>query len=191
MSSLTIWTLAISAWGVLAPLAAWSMGKQAGADEFRRSYLATPCCSFDRTPTEEHHMNRKSRTTGLVIAIIAALAILTGCQHKSDTVSQNISKDADSYKVFRQIVVYNGITDKYILEVDGWCALGNDDPANEVSYTCKVQEPDGSTGYVKDIINRSDNTFVYEHQLTPSHVSDTYFRVILRPETIVPDIQFQ
>lgn len=131
-------------------------------------------------------MTRRKRITAAVLAVVATTLFISGCKHKSDTVSHNLSQDADSYKVFRQIVVYNAITDKYILEVDGWCALGNDDPPTEVSYTCKV---DG--GYVKDIINRSDNTLVFEHQLTPHSVSDTYFRVILRPETIIPDLNFQ
>lgn len=122
----------------------------------------------------------------LMVLLVGAALLLTGCSHKSDTVSKNISKDADSYKVFRQIVVYNGITDKIILEVDGFCALGNDDPAEYVSYTCK-----GPGGYIKDIINRSDNTLVFEHQINAVKVSDTYFKVIVRPETILPDINFQ
>jgi hypothetical protein len=133
----------------------------------------------------------KNRFLAPIVMIVAALLFVSGCQHKSDTVSQNLSTQADSYKVFRQIVLYNGLTDKYILEVDGWCALGNDDPSYEVSYTCKVTEPGGKIGYVKDIIEKSDNTLVYEHQLTPISVSDTYFRVILRPESIVPNLQFQ
>lgn len=131
---------------------------------------------------------RKNRLLAPIFMIVCALLFLSGCTHKSDTVSQNISNDADQYKVFRQIVVYNAITDKYILEVDGWCALGNDDPSNEVSYTCKV----GEKSYVKDIVHVSDNTLVFEHQLKPSaNVSDTYFQVTLRPETIIPNINFQ
>lgn len=129
---------------------------------------------------------RKPRIVAPVIGVLAILALATGCKHKSDTVSQNLSADADSYKVFRQIVVYNGLTDKYILEVDGWCALGNDDPSNEVSYTCKVPG-----GYTKDIIHTSDNVLVFEHQLKPHNVSDTYFKVILRPESVIPDLNFQ
>lgn len=131
-------------------------------------------------------LRNRRRVLAPIFVVLAVLLLATGCKHKSDTVSENLSKDADSYKVFRQIVLYNGITDKYILEVDGWCALGNNDPADEVSYTCKVPG-----GYVKDIVKKSDNTLVYEHQLTPHNVSDTYFKVILRPETIIPDINFQ
>lgn len=129
-------------------------------------------------------MNRISKVVGVFIALVVALS-LVGCSHKSDTVSKNLSKEADSFRVFRQIVVYNSITDKYILEVDGWCALGNND-SGQVTYTCKVPG-----GYVKDIVKQSDNTFVFVHQLKPKSVSDTYYKVILRPETIIPNIDFQ
>lgn len=121
----------------------------------------------------------------LATALVAGVA-LTGCSHKSDTVSHNLSQEADDFKVFRQIVVYNGFTDKYILEVDGWCALGNNDSSREVTYTCKT--PDG---YTKDIIQRSDNTFVFVHQLEPKNVSADFFQVTLRPETVIPDLKIR
>jgi hypothetical protein len=124
---------------------------------------------------------------GKSVLLAGALALaVTGCTHKSDTVSENISKEADSYNVFRQVVVYNSITDQIVLEVDGFCALGNSDNGDEVSYTCKTDE-----GYIKDIIEKSDNTFVFVHQIGGVNVSDTYFKVIVRPETIIPDVDFQ
>lgn len=120
----------------------------------------------------------------ILAAIVAAIALfsLSACKHDSDVVSKNLSNDADQYKIFRQIVVYNGFTDKYILEVDGYCALGNNDDASEVTYTCKTDK-----GYIKDIIYKSDNTFVFEHQLYPVNVSKDYFKVILKPSEVIPD----
>lgn len=122
------------------------------------------------------------KTIASSLAIIALAAGLTACDHDSDVVSENLSNDADNYKVFRQIVVYNSITDKYVLEVDGYCALGNDDSSSETTYTCK-----SPAGYVKDIIKRSDNTFVFVHQLYPRNVSASYFKVTLKPSEIIPD----
>ena len=129
-------------------------------------------------------MTRKIALMGVGLALAGSLV---GCQKKSDVVSDNISKDADSYKVFRHIVVYNGITDKYILEVEGYCSLGNDDPNYLVTYTCKGE--DGR--YIKDIIEKSDNTFVFVHQLHPTKASDTHTKIILRPETLIPDFDVQ
>lgn len=123
-----------------------------------------------------------TRTT-LAACLIALGAVgLSACAHDSDVVSENLSNDADAYKIFRQIVVYNAITDKYVLEVEGYCSIGNNDGAAEVTYTCKSPQ-----GYVKDIIERSDNTFVFVHQLTPTNVSEDYFKVTLKPSQIIPD----
>jgi hypothetical protein len=117
----------------------------------------------------------------IFLATILAGLCLTACSHNNDVVSKNLSNEADQFHVFRQIVVYNGFTDKYILEVDGYCALGNHDAADEVTYTCK--SPDG---YVKDIIEKSDNTFVFVHQLSPKNVSDNFYQVTLKPTEIIP-----
>ena len=128
-------------------------------------------------------MKKITRAGALIGAGLVAATSLTGCmESQSDVADRNLSKEADDYKVFRQIVVYNGVTDKYVLEVRGWCALGNNDSGTKVTYTCKTNR-----GLVKDIINRSDNIMVFAHQLRPKNVSTKYFKVILRPTTIVPD----
>lgn len=131
-------------------------------------------------------MHRIAKIIAVLTAIFVAIIGLSACNSDSDVVSKNLSKDADNYKVFRQIVVYNAITDKYILEVQGYCALGNDDGSTKVTYTCK--SPDG---YVKDIIKKSDNTFVFVHQLHPRNVSSKYFKVILKPTEVIPDFELR
>lgn len=120
-----------------------------------------------------------------LVAIGAAVVVgatLTGCTHDSDAVSSNLSNESDQYKIFRQIVVYNSFTDKYILEVKGFCSLGNHDSGDEVTYTCKTPQ-----GYVKDVIKKSDNTFVFVHQLHPKNVSKDYFEVTLKPTEVIPN----
>jgi hypothetical protein len=126
----------------------------------------------------------------LAATAVLALGTMTACENDADVVSKNLSTDADNYKVMRQIVVYNSFTDKYILEVIGFCALGNSDPAGSVSYTCKVGKGQGSGGYVKDIIKKSDNVTVFAHQLEPVNVSPDYYKVTLKPTTVVPDFEF-
>lgn len=125
-----------------------------------------------------------------LFAALAALVLvfsLAACgEHDSDVVSKNLSTDSDNYKVFRQIVVYNAITDTPVLEVQGYCALGNNDGASETTYTCKSPQ-----GYVKDIIKRSDNTFVYVHQLYPRNVSADFFKVTIKPTTLIPDFELR
>lgn len=131
-------------------------------------------------------MNKIKIAAPAIAAVLAATA-LAGCTSDADVSSRNLSKEADNFQVFRQIVVYNGITDKYILEIQGFCSLGNDDPAGQVTYTCKT----GPDEYVKDIIKKSDNTFVFAHQLHPKNVSSNFFQVNFKPASVVPDVKLR
>lgn len=130
-------------------------------------------------------MRNKFKALLGVLGVLSVL-FLAGCSSDSDVTSRNLSKDADNYKVFRQIVVYNGITGEYVLEVQGYCAMGNDDTSTSISYTCK--SPDG---FIKDIIRRGDNIMVFAHQLYPVNVSDDYFKVVIKPTTLVPDFELR
>jgi hypothetical protein len=53
----------------------------------------------------------------LFVPIVLGLLFLTGCTD-ADTVSYNLSKDADYFKVNRRIVFYNGITADYMLTIE-------------------------------------------------------------------------
>jgi len=124
------------------------------------------------------------RLTIIAAGTALGLIALAGCSD-ADVASHNMSKEADNFGVYRQIVVYNGITDKYILEVRGFCSIGNDDKAGEVTYTCKT----GEDQYVKDIIKKSDNVLVFAHQLKSKGVSSGRYEVNFKPSAIAPDIR--
>lgn len=122
----------------------------------------------------------------LLAATLAATALTAAaCSSDADVSSHNLSREADNFQVFRQIVVYNGITDKYILEVEGYCSLGNTDGPGEVTYTCKT----GPDQYIKDIIKRSDNTLVFAHQLHPIGASPDFYQVNFKPSSVLPDVK--
>jgi len=123
-----------------------------------------------------------------LVALGLAVTSLAACSD-ADTVSRNLSKDADNFKVWRQIVLYNGITDKYILEIDGYCSIGNDDETDRVNVTCKVNDGNDSNSYTKDIYFKSDNTMVFEHQVAGVHESPDHYKVVLKPETVIPGIE--
>ena len=123
------------------------------------------------------------RTIAAAVAAVGAFA-LAGCASDADVASKNLSKDADNFKILRQVVLYNGITDKYIVSVEGFCSLGNSDGPGQVSVTCKVGEK-----YIKDIFMRSDNTLVFEQQLNATNVSVDHYKVIFKPTTVIPDFE--
>ncbi|MBT2502997.1 hypothetical protein [Curtobacterium sp. ISL-83] len=130
-------------------------------------------------------MNKRTIAT-VAIAATAVLA-LAGCTSQADTVSENLSRDADSFKIHRQIVFYNGITDKYIAEVDGLCSLGNNDSSKQRTVTCKI----GPDKYVKETFGLSDNTMVWSLQTEPAKADPYRYKVIFKPESIIPNIETQ
>ena len=127
------------------------------------------------------------RTIVTILAAGTALLGVAACSSDADVASHNLSKAADNFEVQRRIVFYNGITDKYILEVVGLCSIGNDDPARYVSITCKV----GPDKYVKNFFFKSDNTTVWSEQLQSNDVSTDHYRVVFKPESVVPQFDLR
>jgi hypothetical protein len=122
----------------------------------------------------------------LVLFVVLAL-IMTGCATDADVVSQNLSKSADMFQINRRIVFYNGITGDYILVVEGLCSLGNNDPAGELSVTCKT----GPDSYKKHFLGLSDNVTYFAEQIDPSSVDIYHYKVIFKPSTIIPDVDLK
>jgi protein involved in sex pheromone biosynthesis len=127
----------------------------------------------------------KTRTLATIAVSAAAVLALAGCSSEADTTSYNLSKDADNFKIHRQIVFHNDITDSYIAEVSGLCSLGNDDGAHETTVTCKIA-PDK---YVKEIFRMGDNTSVSSIQSEPVDADPYRYKIIFKPEQIIPDIE--
>lgn len=121
-----------------------------------------------------------------IAATIAMASLLAGCSD-ADVASSNLSKAADNFEVNRRVVFYNGITGGYMLTVEGLCSLGNQDKAREVTITCKT----GKGEYKKHFLGLSDNVTFFVEQLEPNKVSAYHYRVIFKPQTIIPDVDFR
>lgn len=121
----------------------------------------------------------------LAIALIMMVAILTACT-EADTVSHNLSKSADSFEVQRRVVFFNGITDKYLLTVEGLCSL-NTDNEKKLTVTCKVSE----NSYKKHYLGLSDNVSYFVEQTDAKYEDAYHYKVLFRPQSIVPDIDLQ
>jgi hypothetical protein len=121
----------------------------------------------------------------LGLLLVMAVAIM-GCKSKADTVSDNVSKEAEQFHVERKIVGINGITDKVLFEVTGRCSIESGDSLpNTLDVICKV----GPNTYVKHYLGLSDNVTWVSTQIKASNVDPYHTEVILRPTTIVPDFR--
>lgn len=121
-----------------------------------------------------------------VIVILTLLVVLLAACTEADIASHNISKAADSFEINRRIVFFNGITDKYLLTIEGLCSL-NINSEKALRVTCKVGEEEFKRHY----LGLSDNVSYFVEQVEPASVDPFHYRVIFRPESIVPDIDLQ
>jgi hypothetical protein len=122
----------------------------------------------------------------IIIPLLLVWLFLAGCSD-ADIASQNLSKDADYFRIVRRIVFYNWITDSYMLTIEWRCSLGNYDTAEQLTVTCKTWEDE----YKKHFLWLSDNVTYFVEQLDWRNVSVDHYKVIFKPSAITPDIELQ
>ena len=125
----------------------------------------------------------KGNTT-LAVLFASIIAGVTGCSD-AKIASANLTRSADMFEIERRVVFFNGITDKYLLLIEGRCSIS--DRGHLLSVTCKV----GRNGYKKHLLGLSDNVSYFVEQLEQSRVSAYNYRVIFKPEAIIPDIDLR
>lgn len=108
---------------------------------------------------------------------------LTACDD-SEVATRNLIKAADNFEVNRRIVFYNGITDTYILEIEGRCSIDLNQNNTAFNVICDV----GNGNYKRHTLVLSDNVTAFVEQIEPNKVSKNFYRVTFKPSTIIPNI---
>ena len=124
---------------------------------------------------------KKNLTSGLIVLVF----MFAGCQTDADIASRNLSKEAEMFNIERRVVFYNGITGEYILTIEGRCSLL--DSNRQLEVTCKV----GDNQYKKHYLGISDNVTYFAEQLDSKNVSTYHYKVVFKPQTIIPDIDLK
>ena len=119
--------------------------------------------------------------------VVGAVVALTGCKNDADMASRNLSKAADMFEINRRVVFFNGITDKYLLSIEGRCSIKVDGADGQLEVTCKISD----NAYKKHFLGLSDNVSYFVEQLDFADVSVYHYRVIFKPQAILPDIDFR
>ncbi|KRD08773.1 hypothetical protein ASE48_08595 [Mycobacterium sp. Root265] len=117
------------------------------------------------------------------VAFSAAAFGLVGCSD-AEVASSNLSKQADNFEISRNIVFFNGITDKYLLQIKGYCSVEPDTAAQKLDVTCKVPG-----GFKKHFLGLSDNVSYFVEQVDPGTVSTDFYEVNFKPSVIIPDFE--
>ena len=134
-------------------------------------------------------LNQKGFCIGIVTMIIGLimLAFSVGCTTDAQMASHNLSKAADQFEITRRVVFYNGITGEYMLSVEGLCSIKADTTDNQLELTCKT----GPSEYKKHYLGLSDNVTYFAEQMDAAPVSAYHYKVIFKPQSILPDIDFK
>lgn len=118
------------------------------------------------------------------LLLLLCILVIVGCETKASVVSRNLSLEAGEFKITRRIVFYNGITDTYILTIEGKCQVEHGD---KLAVTCKT----GDETYKKHYLGISDNVTYFSEQLDEKSVSGYRYKVNFRPQVIIPDVELR
>ena len=119
------------------------------------------------------------------LLVTLLMLVLAACDNEAAVASRNVSRAADQFEVMRRITFINGITDTYLLTIEGLCSLGNYDKTGELSVTCKV----GPSTYKKHFLGLSQNVTYVVEQVDAANVSGYHYRVVFRPTTLLPALE--
>ncbi|MDV2477406.1 hypothetical protein F8M49_22410 [Rhodococcus zopfii] len=128
------------------------------------------------------NISRTIKQAATALAAFALVGTVSGCAADADVVSQNLSKAADQFEIERRIVFFNGITDTYLLTIEGRCSIKDENRQLEV--TCKT----AGNEYKKHFLGLSDNVSYVAEQIESANVSADHYRVIFKPEVVIPDV---
>lgn len=123
------------------------------------------------------------------VLVLALLVALGACSSPADVAADNLSAAAENFEIQRRIVFFNGITDTYLLSVEGRCSVETNESAlgGSLEVTCKI----GPSQFKKHFLGLSDNVSFFVEQLEAASVSEFHYRVFFRPQTIIPDVDAQ
>ena len=121
------------------------------------------------------------RKIAAAAAVVIGLTALTACEDDAAIVGENMTKAADNFEIERRIVMFNGVTDKYLLEVVGLCSIKDD--GGQLEVLCKT----GPKEYKKHFLGLSDNVSYFVEQGEPTEASAYHYRVTFKPQQILPD----
>lgn len=128
---------------------------------------------------------KKLNKTALLLAVSLTSLLAAGCGTDANIASRNLSRAAEQFEINRRIVFVNVMADSYILSIEGLCSI--EDRGSKVAITCKT----GPGEHKKHQMGRTETVTYFSEQLNPSNVSTYHYRVIFKPQSIIPDVDVE
>ena len=91
----------------------------------------------------------------ILILLIGLVLTITGCGDDAQVASYNLVRSADNFEINRRVVFFNGITDNYLLEIEGKCSIKTDTYESQLEVISKT----GEGKYKKNFLGIFENIF--------------------------------
>lgn len=132
-------------------------------------------------------LGNRRRAVAVSAIALSGVTVLSACSSDADVASKNLSTAAEQFEIDRRVVFFNGITDKYLLEIQGRCSVETSDSAlgGSLEVTCKT----GPQQFKKHFLGLSDNVSYFVEQIESKDASNYNYRVVFKPDVIIPDIE--
>lgn len=120
------------------------------------------------------------------LALVAGLMLLAGCATDAQKVSENLSTEADQFKVVRQIVVVNTWNGETLWQATGRCSIDIGRP-DVLVLICLEDEVAGQ--YRKHYLSTGGGNISWAStQLEGVPASRYHTTIVFKPTAIVPNI---
>lgn len=130
--------------------------------------------------------NMKKFFKGLTLALALSMTlILSGCDTSASVANRNLTQAADSFELERKIIFWDSRQGLVLLSIEGKCSMVV--KTTKLVVTCKT----ASNEFKLHTLGRSENVTFFSEQLDSVPVNVYNYRVIFRPETIIPDLDIQ
>lgn len=131
----------------------------------------------------------KKKLSLIIAAAIGASVLLTAgsCgESNADTADANIKAAAENFEVQRTIVGISGNDGSVLFYAEGRCSF--EYPSSQrVDVTCKY----GPNEFRKHVFLKGERDSVAITQEEAIDVSEYHTRIILKPQSIIPDVDIQ
>lgn len=118
----------------------------------------------------------------IIVLLLAVLLVVCLCScTESYVVSQNISKEADSFNVMRRLTVFNIRTDTVLMQMTGNFSIRNEGN-NELSIIVEIEKG----VYQKHFVYLNEYTMYTVEDLNGTAVSPYAYELEFLPQTLIP-----
>lgn len=125
------------------------------------------------------------KKVSMILVLVMGLVLFSACTNDADVVSQNLSTDADNFKVLRKITFINTVSDEVLYTVEGNMAIVADTSDNQLEITAKT----GKDSFQKHFLGLSPTTVYIVEQLEWQETNQYNFKITMKPSALIPEIE--